>query len=178
MELQILPTNPSTRLTFQWSLYCQSLTTQGPYLQAKLARLAEGTDNWASHVWVQTRYLSNRSSLLLSNGVATNLQPLSSGSVDSILHNLSRFICLRLYTFQRIRAKQVPQDRYAGEPLCMEQYKSLFGVSRIPGPERDTYSLSPDSRHIVVMHTGSVYKVPVSQWPLTNRISVPVGSSQ
>ena len=145
---------------------------QGPYLQAKLARLAEGTDNWASHVWVQTRYLSNRSSLPVTNGSSALLTSFKWTGTADMLSTLSRYIMYMVPLVQAITTGTYPQDTVGGVPLCMEQYRYMAGGHRIPGPDRDTYSLSPDSRHIVVMHTGSVYKVPVCRGGEEGTVSV------
>ena len=44
---------------------------QGPLLQEKVLKLSRETDNWATHVWLQTRFLRNRGPLHLTNGTAT-----------------------------------------------------------------------------------------------------------
>ena len=132
---------------------------QGPHLQARLERLAEETDNWASYVSVHQRYLINRSSLILTNGVGILLQ--SFGGSDSYLYFLSVYIRSNVHAFKQARYDLLTQDTYEGVPLCMAQYKNRFGVSRLPGLTTDSYCRSPDSRHIIVMHAGSMYKVPV-----------------
>ena len=144
---------------------------QGPYLQAKLARLAEGTDNWASHVWVHTRYSTNQS-LLHTNSSLALLSKFQLSGTNKFLVLVSQYLCSAVNTIQAITTGTYPQDTVGGVPLCMEQYRYMAGGHRIPGPERDTYSLSPDSRHIVVMHTGSVYKVPVCRGGEEGTVSV------
>ena len=134
---------------------------QGPYLQDKLVRLAEETDNWAGFVSVQVRYLNNRSSLMLTNGIGTSLQSIQTGAHDTLLHNLSIYNCMYLYMIKQLRGNNLPQDMFENEPLCMEQYSNLFGVSRLPGLKTDSYCRSPVSKHIIVMRGGSFYKVPV-----------------
>ena len=37
-------------------------------------------------------------------------------------------------------------------PLCMEQYKHMIGEHKLHGLKIDSYSYSPASRHIIVMH--------------------------
>ena len=134
---------------------------EGPYLQDKLSQLSEETDNWAGFVSVYCRYLSNRTSLLLTNGIGTVLQSIQLGTMGSTLHMLSFYICSNVFMSVQIRNKKLRQDIFDNEPLCMEQYNNLYGVSRVPGLEVDTYCRSPDSRHIIVIHSGYIYKVPV-----------------
>ena len=44
-------------------------------------------------------------------------------------------------------------------PLCMNQYKRMFGTTRIPGNVCDVLKQSNDSEHIVVLRNGRFYKV-------------------
>ena len=133
---------------------------QGPYLQQKLVQLADETENWAGYVSVQARYLGNRSSLVLTNGIGTLLRPINIGTFD-IIHSMSLYFCSALSFFEQTRDDKLPQDMFDGEPLCMRQYKKIFGVARLPGLKIDSYSYAPASRHIVAMHRGCIYKVPV-----------------
>ena len=134
---------------------------QGPHLQARLERLAEETDNWASHVWVQTRYLTNRSPLPLTNGSSAILTPYKWTSMSDVLSTISRYTLYMVQVTERVRTGRYPQEVVGGVPLCMAQYRHMAGGHRLPGLTTDSYCQSPDSRHIIVMHAGSMYKVPV-----------------
>ncbi|XP_049316344.1 carnitine O-palmitoyltransferase 2, mitochondrial isoform X1 [Bactrocera dorsalis] len=46
-------------------------------------------------------------------------------------------------------------------PLDMSQYKRLFGVSRIPGKEKDSLVQNENSNHILVIRGGNIYSVDV-----------------
>lgn len=45
--------------------------------------------------------------------------------------------------------------------MCMNQYWWLFGAARIPGVDGGRLRLDPDSRHIVVLCRGQIYRVNV-----------------
>ena len=154
------PLLTATQLSEAASLTRDFSDKQGPYLQRKLVQLAEETDNWAGYVTVHARYLSNRASLLLTNGVGTRLTPIQIGSLDAI-HSLSLYICTALSLSEQVRDGKLPQETLHNQPLCMQQYKSMFGVSRLPGLKMDSYSRAPASRHIILMHRGGIHKVPV-----------------
>ena len=134
---------------------------QAPYLQGKLIQLAEETDNWASHVWVQTRYLTNRSPLPITNGSSALLTRFKWTTRADVLSTISRYTVYMVQLFEQLRTERYPQEMVGSVPLCMEQYKQLVGGYRLPGLKIDSYSYSPASRHIIVMHAGGVYKVPV-----------------
>ena len=133
---------------------------QAPYLQGKLIQLAEETDNWASHARIQTRYLTNQS-LLFTNAPVGLLSKFELSDSSKFLALVSRCLSTALNRIQALRTERYPQEMVGSVPLCMEQYKQLVGGYRLPGLKIDSYSYSPDSRHIIVMHAGGVYKVPV-----------------
>ena len=133
---------------------------QGPHLQARLERLAEETDNWASHVWVQTRYSTNQS-LLFTNAPVGLLSRFQLRDSNQFIVLVSRYVSAALNRIQALRTGRYPQEVVGGVPLCMAQYRHMAGGHRLPGLTTDSYCQSPDSRHIIVMHAGSMYKVPV-----------------
>ena len=46
------------------------------------------------------------------------------------------------------------------DPLDMEQHYQLFGSTRMPNANKDTVSLNPNSKHIVVLHNNNVRSDP------------------
>jgi hypothetical protein len=62
-----------------------------------------------------------------------------------------------------IYSEAVPAEYMKEYPLCMNQYKNIFGISRLPGEKADTLStvFPATARHIVVMINDSMYKVDV-----------------
>ena len=142
---------------------------QGPLLQEKVLKLSLETDNWAGYVSTQARYLTNRSSLTLTNGAGISLVPVPLDAADSIHTFLSYYIVASCAVCFNIRNGNIPQQFLDNEPLCMEQYQRLFSATRIPGLKIDSYKFSPHSNHIVVMNAGNLYRVPVhtGQRPVT-----------
>ena len=56
-----------------------------------------------------------------------------------------------------LRTGTLAADNWRGTPLCMNQYRKLFGCTRVPHQEADEIVCYPESRHLVVMAKGRVY---------------------
>ncbi|VDN35088.1 unnamed protein product [Cylicostephanus goldi] len=60
---------------------------------------------------------------------------------------------------------QLPQDMSGKTPFDMEQYKYMFGTTRIPrkGCDEIRYGFTNENqpRHIIVIHNGHVFSMPV-----------------
>jgi carnitine O-acetyltransferase len=60
--------------------------------------------------------------------------------------------------------KQVfPPESIRKTPLCMDQYKKIFGTTRIPGEKCDSliHQYPTTSNHIIVLCRDIIYQVPV-----------------
>ena len=134
-------------------------TGQGPILQEKVLKLSRETDNWATHVWLQTRFLRNRDPLPLTNGSSAIDAKATWSTRATKQDTIAKYIVYLAEVAQRIRTNKFNWDQF-GTPN-MEPYKRVFGGHRLPGLKIDSYKLSPHSNHIVVMNAGNVYKVPV-----------------
>jgi carnitine O-acetyltransferase len=57
----------------------------------------------------------------------------------------------------------VPPHTTKTGPLCMNQYKGIFGVTRIPDMPKDRLEMSfpPKGTHIIVMVRDQMFKVEV-----------------
>lgn len=62
---------------------------------------------------------------------------------------------------QAIREDRLQPDEVRGTPMCMNQYWWLFGVSRVPGDDGGRVRLDADSRHIIVLCRGQIYRLQV-----------------
>ena len=60
-------------------------------------------------------------------------------------------------------SEHVPTEMTKQGPLCMNQYKYLFGITRVPKPECDTLagSYPPKSRHIIVLVRDQIFVMDV-----------------
>eukprot|EP00013_Stygamoeba_regulata_P012864 CAMPEP_0177675616 /NCGR_PEP_ID=MMETSP0447-20121125/27303_1 /TAXON_ID=0 /ORGANISM="Stygamoeba regulata, Strain BSH-02190019" /LENGTH=504 /DNA_ID=CAMNT_0019184029 /DNA_START=928 /DNA_END=2438 /DNA_ORIENTATION=- len=62
---------------------------------------------------------------------------------------------------KNLKEERLVPDMEANTPLCMRQYRYLFGASRIPKLGRDAYVVYPNSRHVVVISRNQFYTVDV-----------------
>jgi carnitine O-acetyltransferase len=62
-----------------------------------------------------------------------------------------------------LNREEIPAESIKGNPLCMAQYKNLFGTTRISGETMDKllHHYPTTSQHIIVMIKGQMYKVDV-----------------
>ena len=134
---------------------------EGTYLQKKLITFSENTDNWASRVWVDTRYLSNRGSLIFTNGKTLLRSNFEWSNTREMLLTISQHLFKLVKMLEVIRDDRLPQEMLGNVPQSMSQYKRLVGGYRLPKPTIDTQTFSPNSKHIVVLHAGRIYRMPV-----------------
>ncbi|OMH81223.1 Carnitine O-acetyltransferase [Zancudomyces culisetae] len=58
--------------------------------------------------------------------------------------------------------EQLPSHLVGSKPMCMNQFKNLFGVTRLPRPERDEiYKYTGYIKYIIVMVRNQIYRVPI-----------------
>ncbi|KAJ3333323.1 hypothetical protein HDU76_009295, partial [Blyttiomyces sp. JEL0837] len=132
--------------------------------------------SWLEEIWKNKAYLSNREPLFLHQnfwaqfpdypnhpadllkkppppGVLTVFQVTRTAGLINAMMNFKSLI----------ESKRLPADTVNGTQLCMNQYKKLFGATRIPGETVDSISESfpAESRHVVVLTQGQIYKVDV-----------------
>ena len=124
-------------------------------------QFSDEVDNWASRIWVDTRYLSNRNSLIFTNGKTTQRTRLNWSTQREMLLHISQHLFLLVGLLRDIREGRLPQEQLGTVPQSMSQYRRLVGGYRVPKPGIDTLVFSPNSRHIVVMYAGRIYTMPV-----------------
>lgn len=57
-----------------------------------------------------------------------------------------------------LRNEAIVPDSFRGKPLCMDQFRALFGACRVPASSNaDTVTVSPDSTHVVVLENNQMY---------------------
>ena len=142
-------------------LTSEFLATEGPYLQTQLLERAAKTDNWLTEWWKEVAYLAHRMPLPVHVSPAAICDKMEFGSISQMLDYASLLIVEFIDFFEKILLDTLPPDKLGGISLCMRQYKSLTGGHRIPGKVVDTQKYSPNSDHIIVVHKGHFFKVPV-----------------
>ncbi|KAH7393050.1 carnitine acetyl transferase-like protein [Pyrenochaeta sp. MPI-SDFR-AT-0127] len=132
------------------------LKSDGPVLQEKLKKYANGKANYIEQFWYDS-YLN------FDNPVVLNLNPfflLEDDPTPARNNQVTRAASLVVSALSFVRAvrlEELPPDTVKGQPLCMYQYSRLFGTARIPTENGCQIGQDPTSKHIVVMCSGQFY---------------------
>ena len=138
----------------------QSQKGMGILLQNKLEEWNQREEvvNWLEPFWYDT-YLENRKPLPINSNVTfvldknTHVKSLSQSEFAATL-------MISLFRYNKILQDEALEIDYQGpSPLCMSQYKTILGTSRIPGEKRDALVTSKDVKHIIVIRNGHYYKI-------------------
>ncbi|TLS25965.1 hypothetical protein PpBr36_07456 [Pyricularia pennisetigena] len=132
------------------------LKHDGPELQEKLKKYAEGQTSYIEQFWYDS-YLN------FDNPVVLNLNPfflLEDDPTPARNNQVTRAASLVVSALEFVRAvrkEELPPDKVKNTPLCMYQYSRLFGTARVPTENGCQIEQDPHSKHIVVMAHGQFY---------------------
>ncbi|XP_037713136.1 carnitine O-palmitoyltransferase 1, liver isoform isoform X1 [Drosophila subpulchrella] len=135
--------------------------TIGKKLQWYLILKSWWSTNYVSDWWEEYVYLRGRSPLCVNSNFygtdaifmnLTDKQAARAANVISLLLNFRRLI-----EHQELQPIMVQ----GMIPLCSWQYERTFNTARVPGLETDRIIHYRDSNHIVVLHKGCYYKMPI-----------------
>lgn len=139
------------------------LASEGPKLQRYLHWKFLTTPNYVSDWWMKFVYLRGRDSLMINSnyyGTGIFMEPPTT--------NQAARAAFYTYTLGQL-VKEVAKERIPPlviqgmVPMCMDQYCSAFGTTRIPGRECDRIATQEyrESTHVAVLHRGKIYKMPL-----------------
>ena len=151
------------RTTFSEVEYYSNIFARGEgyYYQNCMIELSEQTVNWASKVWVNHSFFENRQSLLYTNEMRSSVVKLSWTTSSQMLSVISQYISDILQFWEDIQQQRVRQDYVGDMPQCMDQFKRIMGVHRKSLPKKDNWRITRYSKHIIVMHGGSMFEMRV-----------------
>jgi carnitine O-acetyltransferase len=130
-------------------------------LQEALERYdeSEGVQSWLDAFWAE-RYLGRRDRIALNANFFFLFESSDLGQIERAAGLIAAAVNYKLLLDEE-RIPTVVQD---GRALSMEQHKSLFSTTRIPGPVQDTIR-APDGpsqeRHVVVFRHGRMFRMDV-----------------
>lgn len=133
----------------------------GIKLQRRLEEWARETpESWLSGLWLRT-YLDSPAPLVINSNVFSllDLPPVSGPSPRS--RRAACLISAALSLKKSIDDETLPPDKDRGTPLCMSQYRNLFGTTRVPGRSGDELVTWQESRHIAVLCGGGAWSLDV-----------------
>ena len=132
------------------------LATDGPALQQSLCEYAADKSSYIEDFWFDA-YLSGSSSVVLNINPYFVLEDDPTPSNNDQVHRAASLTMSALQFIGNLRTGTLAADNWRGTPLCMNQYRKLFGCTRVPHQEADEIVCYPESRHLVVMAKGRVY---------------------
>lgn len=171
-KLQMLPIPPLEQTINNYLIRIQPLLTDEEYsqqkiiannflketnLHKKLLDYATSTsDSWLKATWDES-YLTYRNQLNANmNYAVTFSNPFKDANIPLLCSLLCESI-LNLYN--DICDNTLPQDYIKQTPLCMEQYKNMFGGCRLAILNKDELFIKDKftANHIVVMYNNNMY---------------------
>ncbi|OLL23884.1 putative mitochondrial carnitine O-acetyltransferase [Neolecta irregularis DAH-3] len=132
------------------------LVSPGPELQLLLKEYAQGQSNYIEQFWYES-YLNH------DNPVVLNVNPFflleddpTPARNDQVLRGASLVISALSFV-RALGREELPPDTLRGAPLCMAQYKRLFGTTRVPTENGCQMHTNEKSRHIIVLNRAQFY---------------------
>lgn len=133
--------------------------------------------SWLESMWLKGAYHSWREPLLVHSNWFMCLngpsQPThASGFTEFQIHRAACLVSNMLRYKDLIDRDLIEQERTKQGPLCMDQYKRMFGVTRIPLPHCDRNDYAANSKHICVLIREHVWIVDVLDHVTQERLPV------
>ncbi|EYB94250.1 hypothetical protein Y032_0174g478 [Ancylostoma ceylanicum] len=136
-----------------------------PTLQKLLEQRASKLNNWLTPWWLDVAYLQARTPLTVVTSPGLTFPQLPCTGKDSQIEHAAKMTQAATEFYLKVMRNQLPQDMAGKTPFDMSQYKFMFGTTRIPrkGCDEIRYGHANENRarHIVVIHNGHVFSVPV-----------------
>ncbi|KAI9009160.1 acyltransferase ChoActase/COT/CPT [Hyaloraphidium curvatum] len=149
----------------------------GSILQKRLQdHDAEQPESWLEDIWLRKAYLESRDPLPINSNWWCQLRdhpeqpsahldmPSPKGTFTAFQIRRAAILTQNLLRFHSLLlGGRVEPQQLNGKPLCMDQFRHLFGAYRRPGLIEDVLiSRFPNlARHIIVMARNQPYLVPV-----------------
>ena len=142
----------------------QFLTGTGKDLQKLLEEynntecLQRGFHSYVEEFWSDA-YLAPDNSVVLNLNPFFLLEEHPDPKVaNNQIHRAASLLFSSLKFASMLKSETLTPDTFRGRPLCMDQFKAIFGSCRIPVENgKDYVEHYPESTHVVVMHRGQMY---------------------
>ncbi|KNZ77895.1 Putative mitochondrial carnitine O-acetyltransferase, partial [Termitomyces sp. J132] len=132
------------------------LENDGPKIQGKLRTWAAQKNSYIEDFWYES-YLSHTDPVVLALNPFFVLENDPTPDRGSQLPRAATLIVSSLGFVHDLRAGLLQADTVRGTPLDMDQYKRLFGTSRIPTDVGCVMDTNENANHIVVLRRGQFY---------------------
>ncbi|KAJ3309967.1 hypothetical protein HDV04_005469 [Boothiomyces sp. JEL0838] len=149
----------------------------GTTLQERLVEYEKKEPHsWLEKIWLQKAYLEWREPSMINVNWWCQLvdhpehqldlltKPPPKGVLTSFQIKRAAGLITNLLNFNDMLNNQTfPAESIKGTPLCMNQYKNIFGTTRLPGKTSDSLShqYPTTAKHIIVLTKNEIFKVQV-----------------
>ncbi|PVU84639.1 hypothetical protein BB560_007298 [Smittium megazygosporum] len=137
--------------------------------------------HWLEKWWEETAYLTWRAPLIINSNywltfesipfaydqiqdksIENNAKLMSREEKRSLVVFDSGFGEFQIRLAAAVAKETLPVERVGGKPICMNQYKGLFGVTRIPRTECDEiFKYKGTLTHFILMAKDQLFKIPL-----------------
>jgi len=140
------------------------LTTDGPVLQKLLVeydeegRKEKTLGSYVEEFWSDA-YLAPDSSVVMNLNPFFVLEDGPDVKTSKSQSMRAASLCFSAIKFaSSLKKEAILPDAFRGKPLCMDQFRALFGACRVPSlADKDTVAVNPDSTHVVVLENNQMY---------------------
>ena len=112
--------------------------------------------SYVEHFWYDAWLATNVRTVLNLNPFFVLQESPDPRKSDQILRAASLTFASIKYV-SLLRSEKLAPDFFKGKPLCMDQFRALFGSCRVPNEGKDTVSVFPDSTHVAVMCRNQLF---------------------
>mmetsp|Transcript_22356 Transcript_22356/g.54148 ORF Transcript_22356/g.54148 Transcript_22356/m.54148 type:complete len:750 (+) Transcript_22356:202-2451(+) len=138
----------------------QFLSTDGPILQKLLEEYdrKEALGSYVEEFWTDA-YLAPDSSVVMNLNPFFVLEDGPDTKTSKSQERRAASLCFSAVKFaSSLNSEAIVPDSFRGRPLCMDQFRALFGACRLPeSTNKDTVAVNPDSTHVVVLENNQMY---------------------
>ncbi|KAG9293681.1 hypothetical protein G9A89_019018 [Geosiphon pyriformis] len=132
------------------------LESDGPVLQEKLKTYANDKSSYIEEFWYDS-YLSYSDSVVLNLNPFFVLEDDPTPARNNQVVRAASLVVSSLKFIHALQRETLEPDVFRGTPLCMSQFKRLFGTARLPTENGCIMDTASHSRHIIILCRGQFY---------------------
>ncbi|CAI2166824.1 4431_t:CDS:2 [Funneliformis geosporum] len=134
----------------------QFLENEGPHLQEKLNNYATDKSSYIEEFWYDS-YLNYTDPVVLNLNPFFVLEDDPTPARNNQVFRAASLVLSSLKFIHALRTETLEPDVFRGTPLCMSQFKRMFGTARLPFDSGCMMNTDHESIHIVVLCRGQFY---------------------
>eukprot|EP00924_Labyrinthula_sp_SR-Ha-C_P000044 snap_masked-scaffold_60-processed-gene-0.28-mRNA-1 protein AED:0.01 eAED:0.01 QI:87/1/1/1/1/1/3/71/656 len=140
--------------------YEQFISTSFPTLFEKLETHHALQENYIHDFWLDS-YKTIRDPLPINVNPIFVLEDDPTPSRNNQVIRASSILLSSIKFISSLKRETLEPDVWRRTPLCMSQFKQLFGTCRIPKPGTDEMKHYPESKHVVILSQNVFYHLNV-----------------